>query len=492
MPDTQQPGTIIERLEVSDLAVDGSGIARFDGRVVFLDGGLPGAVVAAMISGTAKRALTAKILKIIEPSPHETSPWCPHVPDCGGCAWQHFDYQASLDWKRNHVRQALKRIGKVAEPHVAPVTPSPRLRAHRNKLSFAFAPGPGGRPLLGLRKRKGHEVVEVAHCGLMHEEIMPLLDQVRGLAAELQLTAWEGTENRATTGREAGLAAAGTQNEERPARRGRMSGQGGYLRHLVVHRPDHAIGGRRQLLVECITGPEGAGGGQAEKIRQLGQALMERCGLDGFVHGERANRADLAVSERRVSVLGRDSYTECIGPVTLEVPVGAFLQTNTAAAGLLYEQIIGEAALSGAETVWDCYCGVGGIGLALAGGALSVHGFEISAHSVAAARRNSRALGLEHCFFHQADLEQGRFPENAPAPDVLVLDPPRGGISEKLARELSQRAVPTILYISCDAGTLSRDVLRLADTYTPVACRPYDLFPYTPHIENLLVLKARP
>ena len=456
-------GSLLSPLEIVDVSVEGQGLARHNGRVVFLDGGLPGAMVSAMVKRVTKKVIFADIVSVLNPSPHQISPACPHAGLCGGCLWQDFDLEAARQWKRNHISQCLARIGKAPDVQVFPVAASPAYVAMRNKMSFAFGPGQDESCLLGLRKRAAHDIVEVDSCLLQGELAMAVVAHVRKRANELGLKAWIG------------------EKEET-----------GYLRHLVVHKALHATP-ENSMLVECITGPpprrgKAAGKDLADKLEQIGKELMQQFGVTGFVHGVRLQKDELALAERTFAVLGEASYTETIGHLNLVVPHNAFLQSNTAAATLLYERIRQEAALQGTECVWDLFCGIGSIGLFLAQDAGQVHGCEVAEQSVRAARQNARRLGYDNCAFYRNDLAHG-LGADLPPPDVIIMDPPRAGISERLAGQLAQIKARTLLYVSCDAGTQARDVARLSSTWRAVRSYPVDMFPYTAHVENVLVLE---
>lgn len=456
-------GDLLAPLTVVDLTVDGLGLARHEGRVIFLDGGLPGARVSAVIRQVKAKVLFADITAHLSPSPHEIAPACPHAALCGGCSLLHFAPSAALEWKAGHIRQCLARIAKAPETPVLPLSPSPKNRAFRNKMSFAFGSDAGGRCLLGLRQRKGHGIVEVTSCLSAGEPAMEMLALMRQRVNELGLEAW----NRGS----------------------------GYLRHLVLRLPDAGLDAKAGApLLECITGPDHDGkcGGQtnALAVAAVGKEMMSRFALRGFIHSEKRGRDEKACGDRPLLVLGEKHFQERLGPLILDVPYNSFLQTNTGAALALYEHIEREAGLREGDVLWDLFCGVGGIALFLAKRAGLVYGCDIADESVAAARHNSRVLGLDNCRFQQADLDAG-FGKSWPAPDVIVLDPPRAGISAALAKDLLGLKARTMLYVSCDAGTQARDALRLAPCWRPLKALPVDMFPHTPHVENLLVLTRR-
>lgn len=468
-----QRGDVLYELAVTDLTVEGYGVARHQGRVVFVDGALPGSVVSARVSGTKKNIPHATVESVSSLSPHAVTPWCPHAKECGACLWQHFSREASLAWKHKHVSECLARIGKCADIPVESPTASPASRAFRNKMAFAFAPGPEGKPFLGLRRRHSREILPVSHCGLQRSEVMDLLAYVREAIERLGLCAWS---------------EAGTK---------RVPGRRGYLRFLVVHTPDHRPDGLPQLLVECITSPdhEGRAGGRngrltnAHALRKLGLELMERFSLTGFLHTERKAQSAVAQGERVLDVLGARHYTEQFGHLRLRVPYNAFLQTNTALATLLYARIGAEAALNGEQVLWDVYSGVGSIALYLAERVKEAHGIEIQAESVAAAKENSVGLGYSHCHFHAGKLTAQRASSLSP-PDVIIADPPRAGLEQEVIEVLLHTSTArTLLYLSCDVSTQARDIARLSPRWNAVKSIPFDMFPYTPHVENLVVLK---
>jgi len=465
------PGDLLENLLVTDLTVEGRGVARHDGAVVFLDRGLPGARVSARITAVKKRIIEAAVTETLEPSPHAVPLWCPHAEECGACLWQHFSHDSALEWKHRLIRETFSRIGKIADIDIAPVLPSPKHREYRNKMAYAFAEGPDASLLLGLRRRKEHSIVEVTECGIQSAPAMDIVAHTRRAAKRLGLSA---------------LGSASARTAERRLK--------GYLCFLVIHTPEYRPVDERQVLVECITGANHESMGNAaltnaEAVRLLGIDLMERFHLTGFIHSERVQVGDVAQGERLVRQIGAASYQERFGPLTLTVPHNAFLQTNTGAASLLYELIARESQLDGTQTVWDLYSGVGSIALYLAPRAREIYCLEIQADAIMAAQSNSKALGFTHCSFYQGILSAEGI-KNAPRPDLIVLDPPRGGLEGPELEILRHVPARRVLYVSCDVGTQARDLAALAGTWRPLKSFPVDMFPNTSHVENLVVLES--
>ncbi|MDR3175847.1 MAG: class I SAM-dependent RNA methyltransferase [Desulfovibrio sp.] len=481
-------GDTLENLVISDLSVKGEGIARSAGRVVFLDEGLPGEIVRARITGVKKNLLRARIESVLKPSPNAVPALCPHVRECGGCVLQRCSYPALLEWKRDYVRQCLSRIGKLELGDISPVEPSARKLAWRAKVSYAFAPAGNDEVLLGLRGRDGLRLIETTHCVAQDATVMRLLEYVRREVNRLGIPAW-GKPVRNAAGK------------------GALSGDPGYLRRLVAHSPEYMPDGRRQLLIEVISGPDhlvrdkagqgddiandGAGFTRLEKLHMLGERLMERFALTGFVHTERRARSDIAYGEKKVQSFGSDTYLESFGHVTAKAPYNAFLQTNTKVALRLFELVAGEAKACSRDIVWDLFSGVGCIAMFLARSAAFVHGAEVSPEAVACARENAGALGLSNCFFHVCDLN---FPDaacNLPAPDLVIADPPRFGLPDALIELLLAVPARRLLYVSCNPASQARDALRLSGSWRALKSLPLDMFPYSPHVENLLVFEKR-
>lgn len=484
--DTLVAGTVLESLTVSDLTVEGQGLARYTqngrNRVVFLDGGLPGAVVDASVSGVRSGVLRASIIRETQPSPLAVQPWCPHAGECGACDWQHFAPEALLEWKRKHVEQTLARLGGIRDLAVPALLPSPEERAYRNKMVYAFAPGPQGEPQLGLRKKRARTLVEVTACGMQPAPAMDILAETRKLACRLGLRAWQGP-----------LDEQGRRVRERAS---------GYLRFLTLRMPSYTPGGTARILLECITGTDhdgpavcdGTGQGErlcnAEAVERMAETLLRQFPLSGFVHSERSQTSEVGQGERVVRSFGSTRYQERFGHLLLEVPHDVFLQTNSGAAARLYAAIEAELEPGGGQCVWDIYSGVGSIGLYLARRAGAVFGLEIQAAAVHAARKNAAALGYTHCHFQKGVPDPQKL-QSLPPPDCIILDPPRAGLDAGAVQALCQvpASAAKLVYVSCDPGTQARDAARLRPHWQPVRCQSVDMFPYTPHVENMLVFE---
>jgi len=438
-------------LNIERAAAGGAGLARLDGQVVFVEGGLPGSRVSARVARQGKGCLHAVAERVLEPSRDAVEPFCPHFGVCGGCTWQNAAYPAQLRFKREIVREQLKRLGGL-ETDVAETLASPDVRFYRNKMEFAFAQANPTGTLLGLRERfHPDRVLEIETCFLMPAFAMDILRAVRKLVAATRLPPY--------------FARTGT----------------GVWRHFVLRRSDAS--GR--WLARLIVGPAAP----FKRLRALGETLLrEFPELAGVTLGMRKDRADIAIAQQKIWSIGEDFLTERICGLDLRVSVEAFFQTNTKAAGALYAEAVRAAGLSGAKTVWDLYCGVGGLSLCLAREAKHVTGFEISQEAVTDAAVNAASNGLsDKCSFVAGDLKE-LISRRKARPDVVALDPPRAGLHPDVTQTLARLGAPRMVYVSCNPATLSRDLKRLSAMYQVERVTPVDLFPHTAHVECVATL----
>jgi 23S rRNA (uracil1939-C5)-methyltransferase len=439
-------------LAVDRLAFGGKGVARVEGLVVFVDGGLPGATVKARVTRLKKGFAEAAALETLTPSPQAATPECPHFGVCGGCVWQDLDYEAQLFWKREQVVETLARLGGLPDVTVAQTVASPRVYAYRNKMEFAFA----GRLHLGLHERhRPGRVLDIGQCRLMEPWAGEALGFIRETCARTGLAAYD-----TRTGK-------------------------GVWRHLVL-RHSEDTGAR---LVHCITGPaRGAG----DAAHALGEAVLARFPeVTGFVHSVRRAPTAVALGERQVMALGQDFLEERFGTARLSVSADAFAQTNTQAAALLYGVATEAAGSDPAGAAVDLYCGCGGIALSLAPQFETVYGFEADKRAVADAARSAELSGIGNAVFKAVDAAKGLEELSGIAPAVAVLDPPRNGVAPEMITALLAAAPRKVVYVSCNPATLARDLKALGELYAVTQVTPVDLFPHTAHIEAVAELVLR-
>ncbi|MEN3341435.1 MAG: rRNA (uracil1939-C5)-methyltransferase [Actinomycetota bacterium] len=441
-------------LDVESLAYGGNGVARTDGFVVFVRRGLPGDRVRARVTKVKRSHAEALATEVLRPGPQRVDAPCAHYPACGGCRFQDLAYDAQLAQKEAQVRDALQRLGGVAEPALEAILPcEPEIFHYRNKLEYSFTRTPSGAALGFHKAGRWDEVLEVERCWLTTELGNGLRDAVRAWAREERLEAYSQEDGS------------------------------GYLRHLVV-REGRNTG---QALVQLVTAPGDRfeTGYFVDVVRRFPQVRS--------VHWS-VNDSPAEVTNLPSELLWGDGWIEEeLCGLRFRVRPNAFLQTNTAMAEKLYG-LAGEAAqLTGSETVWDLYCGIGTIGLSLAADALTVWGIEVSEESVACALENAELNGLTNAAFFAGNVGQvvEELVERSGPPDVVVVDPPRAGLAGKALRRLGRLGAPRLVYVSCNPTTLAGDVktLRQEWGYELRRARPVDMFPHTPHVETVALLE---
>jgi len=420
-------------LEVDSLAHGGRGVARAGGYVVFVAGGLPGDLVRAEVTKPKKRFAEARTVELLRPGADRVANTCLHEGEpCPGAPWQGLAYEQQLVEKRSQVDEALRRIGKLDGYELEEIVPAVEQWRYRNKLEYSFGPGEDGAALGFHAAGRWDLVVGVEDCRLASE---------RGNAARNELREWARSEavepydRQASTGTLCNLV----------VREGRRSGQ---IQTRLVTTPKRFP----KPPVDLHTVVDAGSGGSDGPTGALGEEMLREqlCGLD------------------------------------FEMSYNAFFQTNTEMAERLYGVAAEYAGLSGSERVFDLYCGIGTIGLTMAARAGEVWGLEIVPEAIADAERNAERNGIGNARFLAGSARTGVRPlvEQAGRPDVVLLDPPRPGLSQKIVRRVLECEAKRIVYVSCNPTTLAPNAAQLVEAgYTLHRVRPVDMFPQTPHIE---------
>ena len=436
-------------LEVSDLAFGGAGVARHDGYVVFCRDTAPGDRVRARVTKARRRFAEADLVEVLRPGPGRVTPPCPYVPRCGGCRLQHVDYDVALAAKHDQVGEHLSRIGHLEGIEVRAPDPALERLGYRNKMEYSAAPGAEGGLALGFHERgRWDRVVDIEDCLLATPLGNAVRESVRGWAEAEELVPYD------------------------------QRAQRGTLRHALVREGV----GTGQVLVSVVTVP-----GAEEAVDRLAAPLMSaHPEVVGLLHSVNDGVAEVTSGLETRVVGGRDWIEERVAGVTLRLSAAAFFQTNTRMTDRLYARVAEAAGLDGGQVLYDLFAGVGSIGIALAAGAREVVAIEIVPEAVEDAIRNAGANGLTNhtalCGDVRVVLREHR--DRLPAPDVAVVDPPRGGLSGGAIRRILELAPPTLVYVSCQPATFADNAARFAEGgYTLEWVRPVDMFPQTPHIE---------
>jgi 23S rRNA (uracil1939-C5)-methyltransferase len=437
-------------LRIDSLANGGAGVARLDGYVVFVRDAIPGDRVRAVVTKRKRAYAEARTVEVVEPSPERI----PAIADHPGAPWQVLPYERQLEVKAEQVADALHRIGRLEGFALEPIVPAVEQWRYRNKLEYSFGTDDDGALVCGFHAPGSWErIVAVDDC---------LLASERGNAAREAALAWC---------RAQGIPAYDRRTQE------------GVLRNLVVRE------GRRtgDLQVRLVTSPadldldgfaEAVGAGSVMWTRAAGVGETTAGGESEVLHGTEAIDEELTLA-------GAD--------LRFRLSAEAFFQTNTEMAEVLYGTAVEFAGLHGWERVYDLFCGIGTIGLALAPRAGEVWGLEIVEEAIADAIANARRNDLvakTRFFAGDVRVALRELAERAGRPDVLVVDPPRAGLSAKIVRRIIETAPKRIVYVSCNPTTLAPNAAQLVEAgWTLRRVRPVDMFPQTPHIECVALLE---
>jgi 23S rRNA (uracil1939-C5)-methyltransferase len=433
-------------LTVESLAYGGNGVARRDGFVVFVAGGVPGDRVRAVV-GKAKRAYAeARAVEILEPSP-ERLPEVAHHP---GAPWQVLPYERQLEVKAEQVADALARIGRLSGFEQEPIVPALQQWRYRNKLEYSFGTGGDGELVCGFHEAgRFDRIVAMDDCKLASERGNELRELVLAECRRQGLDAWDRREQR------------------------------GFLRNLVV-REGRNTGA---FQVRLVTSP-----GKLDV-----DALIEAVRCDGLFWTRTEGLGESTAGGEMQLLSGTPQLRERLGDLDFLISPEAFFQTNTEMAEVLYGAAAEMAQLRGHERVFDLYAGIGTISLTLAARAREVVGVEIVERAVADAIENARVNEVTNARFFAGDirLAMRELIDRTGRPDVAVIDPPRAGLSQKVVRRIVEAAPKRIVYVSCNPTTLAPNAAQLVEAgYELKRVRPVDLFPQTPHIECVALLEA--
>lgn len=435
------------RLVIDGYASDGAGVARLDGMVVFVQGGIRGEACDVRLTHVGRSTLWGRVEEVVNPSPARIFPRCLHYTKCGGCQFRHMNYAEELEAKRIRVEDALRRLGG-AEIHVSAILGAEQVDRYRNKAQFPVAKG----PRIGFYRPRSHDVIDVDDCLLQGEAAARLRGAVKEWMAEYSIPAYN---ERTFTG---------------------------LVRHVYV-RTNRAGRSLCCLLVNGRGVPR-----EAELVRALRRAEPN---LAGIVLGVNEKHNNVILGDSYRALWGEDFLSDTLCGLTFRLSVPSFYQVNPAQTEVLYGKALEFAGLTGAETVLDLYCGIGTISLVMARKAGMVWGAEVVPQAVDDAIANAQRNHIENARFLCADAgEAARYLEGEGVrPDVVCVDPPRKGLAEDVVDTIADMGPERVVYVSCDPGTLGRDVKRFAGRgYTLKKAVAVDMFPRTAHVETVCLL----
>ena len=428
----------------------GMGVARIDGRVVFVHGALRGEKCRVLILKTLKSVAFAKVLEVLEPSSERITPDCPYFPRCGGCTYRHIRYEEELRLKKQRVQDNLSRIGG-SDVTVEEILGARDTLRYRNKAQYPVSKDGA----VGFYRARTHEVIECEHCLLVKPEADAAAEALREYMQSCRVAGYD-----EKTGR-------------------------GLVRHLYIR--SNAAG---ESLV-CVL----VNGDKLPKEDRLVTLLRDACPkCTGIVLGTNTKKGNVILGDRYRTLWGSDRLEDTLCGKTFRLSVPSFYQVNRVQAERLYAKAIEFASLTGQETVLDLYCGAGTITLALSDHAKKVLGAEIVPEAIDDARENAARNGVKNAEFFcgdASDVAKKLARENL-RPDVITVDPPRKGLAADVVESIAEMQPGRVVYVSCDSATMARDVKRLADLgYTAQRACAVDMFPRADHVETVVLLSHK-
>ena len=425
----------------------GMGVARIDGRVVFVHGALRGEKCRVLILKTLKSVAFAKVLEVIEPSGARVESDCPYFTRCGGCTYRHMSYEEELRLKKQRVQDNLARIGGSAVVVEEILGAADTLR-YRNKAQYPVSKD--GR--VGFYRARTHEVIECEHCLLIKSEADAAAEALREYMQSCRVAGYDEKTGRAL------------------------------VRHLYVR--SNAAG--ESLVCVLVNGDKLP---QEETLVALLRGACPKC--TGIVLGTNTKKGNVILGDRYRALWGDDRLEDTLCGKRFLLSVPSFYQVNRAQAERLYAKAIKFADLTGQETVLDLYCGAGTITLALSDHAKKVLGAEIVPEAIDDARENAVRNEVKNVEFFCGDASDvaKKLAQEHLRPDVITVDPPRKGLAADVVESIAEMQPERVVYVSCDSATMARDVKRFAELgYTATRAAAVDMFPRADHIETVVLL----
>lgn len=442
-------------IEITDIGKGGEGIGKIKGFTVFVEGALPGDIAQILILKVKKSYGYGKLLQLTTPSPKRVKPLCDHARICGGCQLQHFDYEAQLQFKQKGVQDDLERIGQIKDVTVLPLIGMEYPYQYRNKAQFPVG-GDAGKPAIGFYAKRSHRIIDTGICWLQNPKSNKAVAIVREFLEEYEIPPY------------------------------REETHSGLVRHILTR-----VGFETGEVMVCIV----VNGKALPHSEKLVEKLRDLPGMTSIIVNENKKKSNVILGDKIHVLWGADAITERIGDTQFKLSPLSFFQVNPVQTKVIYEKAMEFANLTGEETVLDLYCGIGTISLFLAKQAKKVIGVEIIPEAIADAKENAALNGIENVSFIVGAAEEvipALYEEEGIAADVVVIDPPRKGCDGALLHTILSIAPKKIVYVSCDSGTLSRDLKILTEGgYQVKTVQPVDQFPMTNHTECVCLLEKK-
>ncbi|NLK98641.1 MAG: 23S rRNA (uracil(1939)-C(5))-methyltransferase RlmD [Epulopiscium sp.] len=441
-------------MTIEDIGSKGEGIGKINDFTVFVEGGLPGDKIEVRIVKVKKTYGYGKLIRIIEASPMRVTPLCPYAKRCGGCQIQHFDYQAQLDFKRKKVADNIERIGKLTDVVVHPTLGMKEPFYYRNKAQFPVKMK-DGKVQIGFYAQRSHDIVDIPKCYIQDPVNDEIIKIMRNYIETYNVSVYDEENHK------------------------------GLIRHILTR-----AGFQTKEVMVCII----INGKDIPHKDKLIAQLTKIPNMKSIVLNHNTQKTNVILGDKITTLWGQDYITDYIGDVKFEISPLSFFQVNPMQTKVLYDKALEYAQLNGDEVVWDAYCGIGTISLFLAKKAKKVYGVEIVEAAIEDARRNAKINNIDNVEFFVGKAEEvipALYEEKGIKADVIVVDPPRKGCDEALLETMAKMEPKRIVYVSCDPGTLARDLKILSEQgYKVEEAQPVDMFAHSVHVECVVLMCA--
>ena len=455
-------------VEITDTGIEGEGIGKTDGFILFVKDAVIGDTVQVKVMKAKKNYAYAKLEKVLVPSPFRVQPPCPFHRQCGGCQLQPLSYEKQLEFKQNKIRNNLIRIGGFSPEHIdacmEPIIGMEDPWHYRNKAQFPFGYDKEGNVVTGFYAGRSHNIIANTDCALGVEENKTVLETILAYMKKYGVSAYDETSGK------------------------------GLIRHVLI-RKGFASG----QLMACIV----INGNKLPEEKALAEELWKIPGMTSVSINVNTERTNVILGKKVRVLKGEEKIEDTIGDVVFRISPLSFYQVNPVQTKKLYGQALEYAGLTGEETVWDLYCGIGTISLFLAKKAKKVYGVEIVPEAIADAKENAARNGITNAEFFVGKAEEvlpQKYEEEGVYADVIVVDPPRKGCDAELLETILKMQPERIVYVSCDSATLARDLKILCEGaqedektagYQIEKWRAVDQFPMTTHVETVVLMSRK-
>ncbi|MEO7960620.1 MAG: 23S rRNA (uracil(1939)-C(5))-methyltransferase RlmD [Ginsengibacter sp.] len=461
---------ILKDLPVTGYAAEGKALGKLDGKVIFVEGAVPGDVADILVTKNKKDWAEGKAILIKEPSKERVKPFCIHFGVCGGCKWQMLPYHKQLEYKQQEAADAFKRIGRLTGVPMLPILGSEKTIHYRNKLEFTFSnkkfltpaqfeelgkdDWPGG--ALGYHvPRLYDKIIDIYECWLMDAVNNSIRNSLRDFAYENNYSFYN------------------------------IKNHTGWLRNIIIRNCETG-----ELMVNLVFGYDD----EIERKKICDYLLQQIPSITTLVYTINPKWNDSLNDLEPRTVFGKGHVMEKLGDFSFKISPKSFFQTNTKQAERLYTVVRDFATLTGKEIIYDLYCGTGSIGIFLSSNARKIIGVDVIEDGINDAIENAALNNVDHTIFFAGDVIDicnDVFFALHGRPDVVIVDPPRAGLHVKLISRLVEIRSPKIVYVSCNVATQARDLQLFNETYYVEKLQPVDMFPHTHHIECVAELRLR-